>query len=451
MIQQCGLALRNRLKNVMKAVSRGARFHRTLLLARWRRSRCRRTTFIGITGSAGKTTAKELAALVLSTGGACQKSPGTSNEPVDVVKTIARMTAQHRFCVVELSAHRPGSLDQPLRVLEPDIGVLMVVARDHFSAYKSTEGIAVEKGKLISALPGHGIAVLNIDDPLIKALGERCQRRVIWIGKSVGATLKLIDARSQWPDPLTVAIEYQGKRHEVATKLYGTQNSLPVLAALGVGLAAGVPLDRAIGVLKDATPHEGRMQIVNGADGVVFVRDDWKAPYWAIGAVFDFVGEARAARKVIVIGTLSDYSRSPSKLYPKVAKRAREVADLVVFVGSHAMRALKARRQPDDQGIQAFPDIRDAAAYLRRELRSGDLVVLKGSNRADHLVRILLDRSEPVACWRSGCCFLRFCNRCSKLHASPTATAKEHAVSDLVMRQAVKASSVVRRRSGRSP
>lgn len=161
MIKQCGLALRNRLKNVMKAVSRGARFHRALFLARWRRSRCRRTTFIGITGSAGKTTAKELAALVLSTGGACQKSPGTSNEPVDVVKTIAKTTAQHRFCVVELSAHRPGSLDQPLRVLEPDIGVLMVVARDHFSAYKSTEGIAVEERDRQNGWVSNGPGVCN--------------------------------------------------------------------------------------------------------------------------------------------------------------------------------------------------------------------------------------------------------------------------------------------------
>lgn len=164
------------------------------------------------------------------------------------------------------------------------------------------------------------------------------------------------------------------------------------------------------------------MQVVESGDGVVFVRDDWKAPHWSLQAAMDYMKDATARRKVLILGTLSDYSLSASKLYPKVARQAMEVGDIVVFVGPHAMRALKARRSPDDESLQAFPDIREAAAWLRTALGPGDLVLLKGSNKADHLVRLFLDRDAPVACWRERCGRSYFCTRCSLIETPSAPT-----------------------------
>ena len=115
----------------------------------------------------------------------------------------------------------------------------------------------------------------------------------------------------------------------------------------------------------------------------------------------------------MVIGTLSDYPGASTRHYRRVARQALEVADLVVFVGPWALAGLVAKRHPTDEAIKAFARIEDAAAFLHHELRAGDLVLLKGSNTADHLVRIMLARVRTVRCWVSGCEKYIFCEACS--------------------------------------
>lgn len=373
-------------------------------------------TFIGITGSAGKTTTKDLSVAILSALGPCESTRDSRNEHFDVAQTVAAVTRKHRTCVVELSAGGPNYLDFSLKLVKPTIGVLTLIARDHYRAFKSLEAIAAEKGKLIGALPPDGTAILNLDDPLVRAIGDSCKCRVIWIGQGDGATLKLHAARSQFPEPLTLDVEYEGRRYEVRTRLHGTQLALSVLAALAVGVAAGVSIEVGIAQLETAVPQPGRMQIVEGEDGVIFLRDDWKAPYWSLSAPLAFLKTARAKRKVAIFGTLSDYSEKASKIYPKVAKQALASADLVIFVGPHALRAIKARRDADDGSLLAFPEIRDAASHLKMALHPGDLVLIKGSNLADHLVRLVLDRTKAVECWRERCGLSKFCDRCKELY-----------------------------------
>jgi UDP-N-acetylmuramoyl-tripeptide--D-alanyl-D-alanine ligase len=148
------------------------------------------TVFVGITGSAGKTTAKDMCAAILSEFGACESAYESANEHFGVAQTVWRSGRRHRFCVIELSASRPGYLDFSLSVAKPDIAVITLIARDHLSAFGSIEAIAREKGKVVAALPRNGVAVMNIDDPLVKAIGDASKVRVIWFGQSEGATLR---------------------------------------------------------------------------------------------------------------------------------------------------------------------------------------------------------------------------------------------------------------------
>ena len=380
------------------------------------RPRRSNVTFIGITGSAGKTTTKELSVAILKALGSCQSTKASHNEHFEIAQAIAGVQRTDRSCVIEMSASRPGYLDYSIQLVRPSIGVLTLIARDHYRSFKSLEAIAAEKGKLIRSLPDDGVAIVNIDDPLVRAVGESCTCRVIWIGRGEGATLRLHDARSRWPEPLTLDLEYEGRRYVVPTQLHGTQQALSVVAALAVGIAAGVSIDEAIARVATAASQSGRMEIVEGTDGVTFLRDDWKAPYWSLAAPLAFLKEARAGRRVAILGTISDYSEKASKIYPKIARQALASADLVIFVGPHAFRALKSRRDPDDGALLAFPEIRDAASHLRTALRPGDLVLLKGSNPADHLIRLWLDRRERVECWRERCGLAKFCDRCAQLY-----------------------------------
>ena len=391
-------------------------------------------TYVGITGSAGKTTAKHLSATILSAFGPCESGERGENEPVFVARAILGTGRQHRFCVAEVAASEKFNLGLPARLLNPDIAVMTLVARDHYSGFGSLEAIAAEKAKLIAALRPQGIAVLNIDDPLVKSIGERCNRRVIWVGSGEGAMLKLREARSQWPEPLRLKVDYEGKTYDVDTRLHGTHLALPVLAALGVALAAGLPLEKAICALAQAKPSEGRMQVVTDDDGVVFVRDDWKAPHWSIQAPLDFLKAAQAQRKVAIIGSISDSARGPSQRYPPVAKKALEVADLVIFVGADALYALKAKRGAGSKSLLAFPVLRDAAEYLRTELRAGDLVLLKGTNKRDHLMRLILNRKKAVQCWRDDCRLSRFCRHCPQAYAR---VAPERADAQMAMNNVV--------------
>ncbi|KPQ01355.1 aminoacyl-tRNA hydrolase [Marinobacter sp. HL-58] len=383
--------------------------------------------FVGITGSAGKTTVKDLSASILATAGECYSTPRSMNYPDGIAKILLKVSPRNKFCVLEVSGGNPGDLDRPLKLFTPSIAVLTLVARDHFKAHKSLDAIAKEKGKLIAALPPNGVAVLNIDDPLVRSIGESCNRRVIWVGQSEDATLKLRSVRSRWPEPLILEVEYKGVIHEVRTSFHGKHLALPVLSALGVGVAAGVPLENAISALADVKPAEGRMQAVTNKNGVNFLRDDWKAPHWSFSAPLEFIAEAEARRKILVIGTLSDYSLSASKLYPKVAKQALEVGDIVIFVGPHAQRAVKAKQNTTVQNLHAFSEIREASEFLNRLLEPGDLVLLKGSNKADHLVRLMYNTEKSVGCWRGRCGIQDFCGDCPKLY-KPMASETGHAI-----------------------
>jgi UDP-N-acetylmuramoyl-tripeptide--D-alanyl-D-alanine ligase len=126
------------------------------------------------------------------------------------------------------------------------------------------------------------------------------------------------------------------------------------------------------------------MDLVQRPDGVTFFRDDYKAPLWSIPAALEFMREARAPPKGLVIGTISDFrGSSNSRIYAGVARQALEVADHVVFVGPHARKVLRARRHPGDEALQAFNVVEAAGYYLCNLLQPGDLVLLKDSNCED--------------------------------------------------------------------
>lgn len=386
-------------------------------LAMRHRKRLPNTTFIAVTGSVGKTTAKEMIAAVLAGAGPCEKSRGNDNEYHHLGRTVLHTRAEHRFCVLELSAPRPGYLDRVVRLVRPDIAVVTAIGTDHRAAYgaRGQEAIAQEKGKIVESLPSNGTAVLNADDALVMAMRLRCDAHIITYGLSREAQMRAEEIRSEWPDRLQFRVRYQGQSHEVRTRLCGAHWLGSVLAGLCAGVAAGVPLAQAVRAVSAVEPPLGRMSPVFHEDGVTFIRDDWKSPYPSLSPAFDFLKSARAKRKIIIVGTISDYAGSSRKRYSDVARLGREVADHVVFVGARGTTALRVKRGADDTSIRAFASVRHASEQLRDFFRDGDLVLLKGSTKADHLHRIVLARTRRVACWRADCGLSRSCDTCERL------------------------------------
>jgi UDP-N-acetylmuramyl pentapeptide synthase len=240
---------------------------------------------------------------------------------------------------------------------------------------------------------------------------------VITIGTAADAEIRAKQIRSSWPDRLGFTLCCDGAEYGVRTRLCGKQWTTSVLAAFAVGRAVGVPVTDALAAVAEVEPFVGRMSPVVHPDGVTFVRDDFKAPFWSIELFLNYVRDARAKRRIIVLGKMSDMPGSESSKYRRTVRQALDVAEQVVLIGSTAGYA--AKLQPDyADRIQIFSDIKQAIAYFRKALRDGDIVFLKGSHRVDHLERIVLAREGSMTCFRDDCRELQVCRKCRKMSTS---------------------------------
>ncbi len=393
---------------------------RSLLLphvAALHRRRLGGVTFVAVTGSAGKTTTKILATSVLATAGKIRPWDGTMNNFDHIMSVVTATKPGDDYCVIEFSAGSPGALDRSLEIVKPRIGVVTSVGSDHLKRYHSVEAIAEEKSKVISTLPADGVAVLNADDPLVIGMANRFSGRVITYGLAEKAILRAEQVESVWPERLRFSVSFDGKKVEIQTQLCGVHWISCVLAAIAVGLAAGIPFEQATSAVQRAEPYPSRMFPVVGRDNVSFVVDDWKSSVWTMASVFDFLKVARAKRRIAIVGTLSDYGGNAGTTYTRVAASALEAADHVMFVGPMATHALRAKTPENAGRLHVFATVKSASDFLARFLAPGDLVAIKGSMNADHLGRIAHHWVEPISCWSMTCRKNMPCSSCSELRA----------------------------------
>ncbi len=147
-------------------------------------------------------------------------------------------------------------------------------------------------------------------------------------------------------------------------------------------------------------------------NGVTFIHDHFKAPLWTMDSVVAYLGAARARRTFIVVGTLSDYAGAAAAKYRRLASSALEHVDHVVFCNHHASRYLRNLREKNPDRLHLFAGTRKAADFISEVVKPGDLVLLKGSLRADHLERVAANYRSSVQCWQSGCGREGFCHEC---------------------------------------
>jgi len=379
------------------------------------------TCFIGVTGSCGKTTACELLAAVLSRQGKTRCGIG-ANATDAVAETVLMVRPWHDFCVNEVSAHQLGVIGASVKVLRPEIAVVTNINGDHYGEYRSLEATAAEKVKLVESLRPDGVAVLNRDDEYVYSMRHRTKGLVLTYGLHKDADVRAENVSSEWPHRLSMDVFFKGKSSRVQTQLLGEHWKEAVLAALSAALAAGVPLERIVEAIASVEPIPSRMSEHVTPDGVTFLRDDFKAPYWTVPACIEILRNARANRKILVLGSISDTPKSHWERQKAIIRQARGVADKIVFVGNYARSALKAGTGPEDDCIMAFGTLLDFDLWLQGYLQSGDLVMLKGARRGDHFDRLVLSRTNNMVCWRQDCRKDRFCHAC-RHHNTPAAPA----------------------------
>lgn len=380
--------------------------------ARFRRRRLDRTRVVCVTGSIGKTTTTHMLQAALASP---PTSRAGSNRAKATVRSI-RASSGRDFLVEEIGANGPGSLDELLWTLEPDVSVVTAVASDHFGAFRSLDAVAHEKAKAVACLPPNGLAVLNADDPRVLAMRAFCRGRVVTFGESAAADVRISDVHGSYPDGIAFRAETPVGTFDVPTRLVGRHLAGCAAAALACAIALGRDPSDALAAIASAPPVPHRLSILEIAGGPTFLLDDRKASIATIAPAFAALDEAEhVGRKVVVHGEVSDTNTDKRRLYRRLAVDASKVADLVVLVGRWAHHGLRAQRDAPDTSFVALPSVPVAADYLRSQLRAGDLVLVKGSHVYEHLARVALQFDRTVLCRRESCRRHMDCENCALL------------------------------------
>jgi UDP-N-acetylmuramoyl-tripeptide--D-alanyl-D-alanine ligase len=383
----------------------------------WRRLLFR-TTFIAVTGSVGKTTAKECMAAILALQGPTLATFANENDFSGVPKTILRVRPRHRFAVIEVAGNGFGLMRRSARLVRPDVAVVLVVARTHMKEFRTLDHTAAEKARLLAALRPNGIAILNGDDPRVAAMATSVQQRIVRFGTSSEFDYWADSISSTWPDRLSLRVHAGKESHSVRMQLVGVHWRSSLLGALAAAHVCGVPLPEAIESIGRVQPTIARMQPAPLPGGAMVIRDEFNGSIDTLEQALKFLEEASAQRKTLVWAGVTDTPMSPRDRITKLAKRMARMDGHIMFVGQDAHRDAPvaiAAGIPQDN-VRSFGEIQEAAEFLRMELGPGDLVLLRGRT-TDHLARLYFNLIGPVECRKSKCDKQIICDLCPELGA----------------------------------
>ena len=353
-------------------------------------------TIVGVTGSSGKTTVKDLLSAVLGTRGPTVAPVNSLNGEIGVPLTVCRIEESTRFLVAEMGARGVGHLTYLTTIAPPQVAVVLNVGLAHVGEFGSVDNIALAKSELPRAVPAEGLAVLNRDDPAVTAMAEGLACRVVMVGEHDEADLRAVDVtldargrasytaggprRARRP-PVTLA---QPGRHQVG-------NSLSVLAA---ALEVGVPLEQAVETLATAGPaSRWRMEVTERPDGVTVVNDAYNANPDSVRAALRALADMEVAgRRVAVLGGMLELGAASEEQHRATGAAAAELGvDLLVGVGELARDVVAGFEAGSGDGETRWVGDTDTAHdLLGTLLRPGDVVLLKSSR--DSGLRWLGDR-----------------------------------------------------------
>jgi len=352
---------------------------------------------VAVTGSAGKTTVKELCAAILGVSRKICLTEGNLNNDIGVPLILMRLDASHEALVIELGANHAGEIANLGAMVEPTIAVITMAGPAHLEGFGSLEGVARAKGELIDSLPADGVAVLNADDRFFPEWRRRAgDRPVLSFGFAASADVRLDGAAevSGAGSRFTIVMP-RDRRIEVRLPLLGRANVGNALAAAAAASAAGASdADIRQGLAK-ARAVKGRMHPLPGRGGATLIDDSYNANPSAARAALDFLATCGGER-IFVLGDMLELGAEAESLHAGVGDYARERCDHFVAVGKLAARAAESF----GAGAERFATLEAAAPGLLDALGPGVTVLVKASRSMglDRLVALLAEPAEAGSC-----------------------------------------------------
>lgn len=359
-------------KDSLKALQRLAAFWRARFSPR----------VIGVTGSVGKTTTKEMIWSVLRKRFRTLKSWGSYNNEIGLPLTLLYLDSSHERVVLEMGMYALGEIAELATIARPHVGVVTNVGPTHLERLGTIECIAQAKSELVEALPPAsegGTAVLNGDDPTVRAMAEKTRARIFCYGLDPACDLWASHVESRGLEGVRFQLHHKGERLHVKIPLLGRHSVHTALAAAAVGLVEGESWAEIIAGLWDVT-EQLRLVAVQGIKDSTILDDTYNAsPTSTIGALN--LLEELSGRKIAVLGDMLELGDFEEEGHRKVGRRAVDVVSVLITVGPRSriigQEALACGMAEGD--IFMAEDNEQAIAHLRRIVGRGDIVLVKGS------------------------------------------------------------------------
>ncbi len=359
---------------------------------------------IGITGSSGKTSTKDLVKAVLEPLGEVVAPPGSFNNELGHPWTVLRATRDTDFLVLEMSARHPGNIAALAEIARPAIGVVLNVGTAHLGEFGSREAIARTKSELPQSVPASGVVILNVDDPIVAAMAEKTPARVVRVGRSADSDVWAGDASLDELARPRFTLHARGTQAPVRLGVSGDHQVTNALCAAAVALECGGTVEQAAAALAGTGPvSRHRMQVTTRADGVTVIDDAYNANPDSMRAGLQALAwiahgrgtdPAETRRSWAVLGEMAELGDDAITEHDRIGRLAvrLDVSRLVVVGTGRSVSAMHhgavleggwgSWGTEGDRGAVNVADADAALALLRAELRPGDVVLVKASNAA---------------------------------------------------------------------
>ncbi len=376
-----------RVENTLSALQQIARF--------WRRKLDVRV--IGITGSVGKSSTKELVAEVLSMRYRTLKNPGNLNNEIGLPLSILRLGRGYQRAVLEMGFYVPGEIAFLCDIALPSVGIITNIGMVHAERAGSQEAIFLGKSELVQALPPapEGVAILNYDDPWVRKMEGKTRARIFYYGLSPEADLWADQVEGLGLDGIRFRLHYRSEVLHVHVPLIGRHSVHTVLRAAAAGLVEGLNWDEILEGLRQGHTQL-RLVAVRSQTGALLLDDTYNASPESTLAALNLLEELEG-RKIAVLGDMLELGPYERQGHEMVGTRAGHVADILLTLGPRAhMIATAARRAGmPRKNILEFDQVEPIIAWLQENLSGDDVVLIKGSHslRMDRIVAALEVRS----------------------------------------------------------
>jgi UDP-N-acetylmuramoyl-tripeptide--D-alanyl-D-alanine ligase len=374
-----------RVENTLTALQQIARF--------WRRQLDIRV--IGITGSVGKSTTKEMVAEVLSQRYHTLKSPGNLNNEIGLPLSILKLSSGYQRAVLEMGFYVPGEIAFLCDIAQPQVGVVTNIGTVHAERAGSQEAIAQGKSELVQALSEDGVAILNFDDPWVRKMEEKTSAQVFFYGLSSESDLWADHVEGLGLDGIRFRLHYKRETLHVRVPLIGRHSVHTALRATAVGLVEGLTWQEIFDGLSQGHTQL-RLVAVRSKTGALILDDTYNASPESMLAALNLLDELDG-RKIAVLGDMLELGQYERQGHEMVGLRAAQVADILLALGTRAQIIAKAARRSGmtKSSVLEFDGLEPIIDWLDKNLSESDSVLIKGSHglQMDRIVNTLEVRS----------------------------------------------------------